>query len=87
MAFKKGNKSSKIADNITHSFRSDSESLETSFEIEQEEHCKSPDNNKVHKKLLIENDKPVGYGQLDYLIVREIKRGSLSTLIFSKYLG
>lgn len=78
ITFKKGNKSSKVADTLTHSFRSDSKSLETSFEIEKEEHHKSPDNNRVHKKLLIENDKPVGYGQLDYLIVREIKRGNLN---------
>lgn len=45
----------------------------------------SPDT-KVHKKLLIEKLNPVGYNQLDHMIVRDIKRG-MHPSNFSQYFG
>jgi hypothetical protein len=71
----KGSSKSKLKEGASASFKSDSKSLSSNLEAETTLQHYSP-SNRVHKKLLIEDQRPVGYENLDYLIVREIKRGN-----------
>ena len=60
---------------MSQSFKSDTKSVDSSLEVKEDNAVMSP-KPCVHKKLLIDDHKPVGYEQLDYVIIREIKRGT-----------